>query len=1735
MSFMKCVVSLNLGGKLPARELKDDAAEYEKQGHAPDEAMVRAVADKLEMARMEERNIVGQVRRAYEAQGGKPRPQPAPLDHGELNIPGRTNGINAELDRYKANQAKEAKTERKSKAAQNREDKARAKELFAEVGEALLDKHGDKLGRKELDKELDSMVKWEPAKFIRLAEKFKSEQAADRPLLDPGNRKTDESTGLPLNDDGTVTVYHHTSKEAAEQIARTGRLKSEAEPDVYVTTHRDTDTGYGDTAVPVRVKPEHLQLDDEFPNGRKDFRIDTGRPGGSVKVAVDKGGEHFDRATREQARNEATNRAVDYALRRADGLDAEPLARTSALLKLRQAFHRLEAGTEGEHADELFRARVEALLGRLEEKSATKQAERMVAERQRGPDLIREKLLAAKRRGDISPETADMADWFIRQNPALVDELGLSVRSFKGDGNAPAGQYNPLSRVMTLFKGAANDTTAVHEILHHFERLMPRDMQDAIRAEYLKQVGKMLADKSTPQAAKDYLHAALEGYATGDSKTMQKAEDLLGKAPDGLYQYFNPSEFWAVNGARLMERRYSAEQGGVWSKIADWTRNAVEHIKGALGLASDAPVLKALGRVLGGESGAMPEGARMLSDAKGFNEDTRTIEVDGERRPITNSEGEPIAPDFGKQKAFWKWAGDTKAVDGQGRPLIMYHGTGAEFDSFDAKSNIWFTQEREYAQRYAGEEYDAEGGDGKVVEAYLAVKKPLVIDADLETGPEELHDILSEIGLDPDEYMNMDTAWSVLDQPEVQQAIRAAGYDGIKTFEQGYATWAAFRPEQIKSTDNGGDFDGSSPHILYDRTGTRTPEQKAADEEARTPPEPVTPVDEAKLSALLKIPRDALHSAASNVRQLVLPITDGSMHAMAMAKDFASRNRKAEAQWAAFDKILVKNFTEPQLEDMWHAADEENDLRSNGKTATDKGLNRLPADQRETVELLSSYGKALWGQAGAQGLVEGDGVAYWTPRVAARIYADGTVEDLRSGNPGEPSKDARNLRTSASSMKQRKFATTAEAEAAGKVSHGEDFAFVKNIRVMPKAMAELERAIAGRALVNQIKAHGQVLGEDLFSDTGDKNFVLIDHPALKRWQPKIDWLPADMAKVAAKGLDVRADGVYKDGEQLASYRVKDGEVQQRRALEDETGKPVMTSSPLYVRRDFAGPLKAVFTREPNKVYQGAMQLKGAVTSMIMVSPLTHNLVIWGKAFPTMATMMGWRNNMANIATLGLRPYFTGHAVRQDHATMSDLIEHGLVPVSGRGMNPDLPAIANGIEPGRSLLAKGLGKVGDVAGKNVGDALRSGVDAAGHFWHETLLWDRIADMQAGMAVMMRQSLLDKGLDQKSASYIATHFANRYAGMIPREAISNGAHVVANLALFSKSFTLTNIGAYRDVLGGLPKEVQAQVKLRAIEVQRAMGKSEAEAEKAAGKVLTQAQKATRAKAVTVLALEIGAMATVNSLVQSAMQGQDWQDIKAGFGERLSKLGVKLHDDPLSVLKNPLDSLSSLSETSGNPHGKEDRVRIGEDEDGNSYYARLPVGKVGEELKAYSNLESGLHLLHSKMSTFIKPIADLTQNEDFQGRRIIKPGDPILKQVGGFVGYWIKSQLPVDDLSALKHMAQGTADKMDKAKLLGTATGLTVGKVAGGDAVAELRYASHEQQAKLRDVLPDVREAMRRGDPDKAYDLLESAGETPHEIRSLMRQMDNPDKLSKSALKKFRNHASDDEVARMDKLRK
>lgn len=83
----------------------------------------------------------------------------------------------------------------------------------------------------------------------------------------------------------------------------------------------------------------------------------------------------------------------------------------------------------------------------------------------------------------------------------------------------------------------------------------------------------------------------------------------------------------------------------------------------------------------------------------------------------TNSLGQPIAHSPTALRNFWTWFGRSKVVDRERRPLVVYHGTKADFRAFDPKRSskqggipidyhpsYFFSSLPDVAQTYAGQE-----------------------------------------------------------------------------------------------------------------------------------------------------------------------------------------------------------------------------------------------------------------------------------------------------------------------------------------------------------------------------------------------------------------------------------------------------------------------------------------------------------------------------------------------------------------------------------------------------------------------------------------------------------------------------------------------------------------------------------------------------------------------------------------------------------------------------------------------------------------------------------------------------------------------------------------------------------------------------------------------------------------------------------------------------------------------
>ena len=192
-----------------------------------------------------------------------------------------------------------------------------------------------------------------------------------------------------------------------------------------------------------------------------------------------------------------------------------------------------------------------------------------------------------------------------------------------------------------------------------------------------------------------------------------------------------------------------------------------------------------------------------------------SINVEGVERPTTDSTGQRIHPTEEGVRSFWEGFKDTKAVDEQGRPLVMYHGTNADIDTFKPKYGaIFLSPDPKFASQFAmgnmawDEESTTPTPKGaNVLPVYAAVRNPFDLN-----NPKHVAAV-SKL-LDP-RYRRWFKAkieeeaeanWRTIET--VMSAVQDAGFDSAYITERGRTNLAVFNPEQIKSAiGNRGTFD----------------------------------------------------------------------------------------------------------------------------------------------------------------------------------------------------------------------------------------------------------------------------------------------------------------------------------------------------------------------------------------------------------------------------------------------------------------------------------------------------------------------------------------------------------------------------------------------------------------------------------------------------------------------------------------------------------------------------------------------------------------------------------------------------------------------------------------------------------------------------------------------------------------------------------------------------------------
>jgi ADP-Ribosyltransferase in polyvalent proteins len=160
--------------------------------------------------------------------------------------------------------------------------------------------------------------------------------------------------------------------------------------------------------------------------------------------------------------------------------------------------------------------------------------------------------------------------------------------------------------------------------------------------------------------------------------------------------------------------------------------------------------------------------------------------------------------------AFRAWFGNSKVVDAQGNPLVVYHGTTANIATFsdDAKRRTddgvfgrgFYFGDKDTANQYSAfPEYDARKPEGgSVMPVFLSIQNP--------ASPEDVKRVRQELSW-------YDTDFS----KKTRDALIREGFDGVIAPSEVYSTeYVAFYPEQIKSaTGNRGTFDPANPDITF--------------------------------------------------------------------------------------------------------------------------------------------------------------------------------------------------------------------------------------------------------------------------------------------------------------------------------------------------------------------------------------------------------------------------------------------------------------------------------------------------------------------------------------------------------------------------------------------------------------------------------------------------------------------------------------------------------------------------------------------------------------------------------------------------------------------------------------------------------------------------------------------------------------------------------------------------------
>ena len=629
-----------------------------------------------------------------------------------------------------------------------------------------------------------------------------------------------------------------------------------------------------------------------------------------------------------------------------------------------------------------------------------------------------------------------------------------------------------------------------------------------------------------------------------------------------------------------------------------------------------------------------------------------------------------------------------------------------------------------------------------------------------------------------------------------------------------------------------------------------------------------------------------VHGTQKAFSPMALGSADPARHpiasqAKAKAKTFASTMREIAYEWREIDKQL-KTFAPPRRKAMWDAADYESVQQQQGAPIDPtKGLASLSPEEREAVEQLMAHSQKVWAMAKELGMVKGEGLPSYVPRMLIAMANDNPTRLKGAKGAGVSGVDVgQNLITTTANLLPRKHLFTRQTEEAAQQHIDPSAEVVHDIRTLGLALAKMEQAIAGRHLIESIRAMAGLGVSHVFDGESDNTFTL-NHPAFRT-------LAMDYTRTA-------------DGKWVPRI--------------DQNGRPVWKSNKIYMSKDWEGPLRAVLSERnaTDQAVNGLMSVKSLQMHGIMWSPFMHLGTVFGKTFAAAPWQVGT-----------LQVFFNGYAARQDREQVKQAIRDGLAPaVRNMHRDQDLIGIAKGQTSAQLNKPEGI------------------TTKIGNFWHNTLLWDRVADVQMGLYTHIKATAMKDGMDEATAGKIAATQANLYVGSLPPEAMSKASRQIGNIGLFSRQFTLSNLAIMKSAVVGLPSEVQAQI-----------------AQESGPGQLAKAQAFTREKAVRSLMID-AVMARVTPWL---LGGAIW-----AMGSAVTKM--------MGGQPQPFQSPDQ------NEPGKQDRAYVGTTSTGAQVFVRSTLGKVAQEMLNWPS--KPVSTIDAKFAPLFQSIQKLLDNSTAPGK--------------------------------------------------------------------------------------------------------------------------------------------------------